>query len=75
MVTVLHRIDPDSNMHRFYRMEVVQGLFGDWSLIREWGRLGSHGHVRLDWFGSRAEAQNACDVLTKAKRRRGYLSV
>lgn len=25
------RIDPPDNVHRFYRMEIMQGLFGDWS--------------------------------------------
>jgi len=39
----LTRIDAPSNARRFYRMEIVPGLFGDWSLIREWGRIGQSG--------------------------------
>jgi predicted DNA-binding WGR domain protein len=31
----LTRIDPPNNVHRFYRMEIMPGLFGDWSLVRE----------------------------------------
>lgn len=75
MTTVLHRIDPSSNMSRFYRMDIAQGLFGDWSLIREWGRLGSGGQSRIDWFGTQSEAQAARDALKEVKQTRGYLSV
>ncbi|WP_092884165.1 WGR domain-containing protein [Roseicitreum antarcticum] len=39
----LKRIDRLSNACRFYRMEIVPGLFGDWSLMREWGRIGQSG--------------------------------
>jgi len=44
----LIRIDPPNNAHRFYRMEIMPGLFGDWSLVREWGRIGQPGQVRVD---------------------------
>ena len=39
----LTRIDASRNARRFYRMEIVPGLVGDWSLIREWGRIGQSG--------------------------------
>ena len=48
--------DPEKNMHRFYQMFVTPGLFDDWSLVREWGRVGSSGTVRKDWFNTEAEA-------------------
>jgi predicted DNA-binding WGR domain protein len=38
---ILHRIDPAKNMRRFYRLDVQRDLFGQWCLIREWGRIGS----------------------------------
>ena len=31
----LVRIDRRTNCHRFYRLEIVRGLFGDWGLVRE----------------------------------------
>ena len=37
----LRRIDPDRNMARFYTMSVQPTLFGEWALLREWGRIGS----------------------------------
>ena len=40
---VLTRIDRSRNARRFYRMEIVPGLLGDWGLVREWGRIGRDG--------------------------------
>ena len=44
----LERHDPDKNLHRFYQLFITPGIFGDWSLVKEWGRAGSHGTVRKD---------------------------
>ena len=30
---------PEKNQHRFYRLLLAPTLFGEWSLIREWGKL------------------------------------
>lgn len=68
----LIRSEPDTNRHSFYRIEIVPGLFGDWSLVREWGRLGSPGQVRTDWFETEAEAKDARFALQMQKARRGY---
>jgi WGR domain len=37
----LTRIDPTRNINRFYVVQVMPTLFGDWSVMREWGRCGS----------------------------------
>lgn len=68
----LIRTEPDANLHRFYRIEIVPGLFGDWSLVREWGRVGSPGQVRTDWFETEAEAKDARFHLHMQKAKRGY---
>ncbi|MEO1495271.1 MAG: WGR domain-containing protein [Pseudomonadota bacterium] len=68
----LTRTEPDANLHRFYRLEIVPGLFGDWGLVREWGRIGSGGRVRTEWFESEAEAKDARFELHMAKAKRGY---
>ncbi|GIT93327.1 hypothetical protein JANAI62_37660 [Jannaschia pagri] len=52
----LIRTEPEANLHQFYRMEIARGLFGDWSLIREWGRVGQ---VRTDWFTTEADTKDA----------------
>ena len=71
----LERHDTDKNLHRFYQMFVTPGIFGDWSLVREWGRVGSPGTVRKDWFDSEEEAIVAEISLCKAKQKKGYQSV
>jgi len=68
----LTRTEPEANLCRFYRMEIVPGLFGDWSLIREWGRIGCGGQVRTDWFDSEDEAKAARFALHMKKAMRGY---
>ncbi|MDD5463357.1 MAG: WGR domain-containing protein [Methylococcales bacterium] len=65
----LIRHDLDKNMHRFYQMYVSPGIFGDWSLVREWGRAGSPGTVRKDWFDSEEEALEAGQKLKLLRRR------
>lgn len=71
-LTYLELRDPDKNMQRFYHVFVTPGLFGDWSVVREWGRIGSPGTVKKDWFDSEAEAVAVADKLCKDKRRKGY---
>jgi predicted DNA-binding WGR domain protein len=44
------RTDALHDVHRFHRMEITPGLFGGWSLVREWGRIGQPGQVRIDWY-------------------------
>ena len=68
----LTRIEPDASLHRFYCIEIVPGLFGDWGLMRNWGRVGSSGQLRTDWFGTEAEAKDARFDLHMAKAMRGY---
>jgi predicted DNA-binding WGR domain protein len=70
----LERHEPDKNLHRFYQLHVVPGIFGDWSLVREWGRVGSPGTVRKEWFESQEEAVTAGERLSDAKRKKGYRS-
>jgi predicted DNA-binding WGR domain protein len=68
----LERIDPARNMARFYRIIVTPTLFGDWSLIREWGRIGSPGTVRETWYDDEAAARRAGEQRVQQQLRRGY---
>jgi predicted DNA-binding WGR domain protein len=68
----LVRICPDLNEWRYYRMEVWPDLFGRALLIRQWGRIGTEGHRRLDPYPDPGAAINALAVLLRAKRRRDY---
>ncbi|AUQ64883.1 WGR domain-containing protein [Phaeobacter inhibens] len=68
----LEKRDPDRNVARYYRMSVHPNLFGEWTLQREWGRIGQGGRVRLDLFRSEAEAEHALSDLEGVKQRRAY---
>ncbi|WP_244967025.1 WGR domain-containing protein [Pseudosulfitobacter pseudonitzschiae] len=48
--------EPAQKMARFYRMAVMPNLFGEWTLYREWGRIGQGGQVRMDWFEDENQA-------------------
>ena len=41
MMIVLHKHVPERNQHRFYALQLAPNLFGAWSLIRSWGRIGA----------------------------------
>lgn len=68
----LRREVPAKNMRRFYLMTVQRDLFGGASLIREWGRVGSPGKVRIEHHPDEGHALNALAHLMVAKRKRGY---
>jgi hypothetical protein len=53
----------------------VAWLIGDWSLVREWGRAGSPGTVRKDWFDAEYEAITAGEKLRIIKKKKGYQSI
>ena len=68
----LVRICPALNEWRYYRMEVWPDLFGRALLVRQWGRIGTEGHRRLDPHPDPGAAVNALADILRAKRRRGY---
>lgn len=69
---VLRRIDAAQNMARFYRLDVQPDLFGGWSFIREWGRIGRPGTVRAILCPTEAEASAALERQRRIKQKRGY---
>jgi len=71
-VLVLHRVDPSVNMRRFYTISLENSLFGDILLVRSWGRIGTRGRVRFDWFDNPTDAANELTRIASVKARRGY---
>lgn len=71
----LEKHDLEKNIARYYRMSVLPNLFGEWTLSREWGRIGRSGQVRMDLFRSQVEAESALETLTDAKQKRDYVKV
>lgn len=70
----LERHDLAKNLHRFYQLLVATGIFGNWSLVREWGWVDSSGTVLKDWFKNKEDAVAAQIIFCKAKRKKGYIS-
>lgn len=72
MICHLIKIDDAKDQRRFYTMHLAPTLFGDWSLVREWGRLGSAGTLRFDPHPTEHAAMSAFDTIKLAKLKRGY---
>ncbi|MEM6549209.1 MAG: WGR domain-containing protein [Pseudomonadota bacterium] len=70
----LHRVEPARNMRRFYRLSLQAELFGGWALMREWGRIGSPGTVRIDQHADEGSALDALRTHAARKARRGYVA-
>lgn len=69
----LEKRDPARNMQRYYRVSVSPTLFGEFALVREWGRIGQRGGSRMErWFDSEEEARHCAKAMAESKRRRGY---
>lgn len=71
-MTTLYRIVPEENMARFYAMSIQPTLFGEWTLVREWGRIGRRPQALMQTFPNQDEAALARDKLMAAKCRKGY---
>ena len=69
---VLDRIRPERNERRFYALSVGVDLFGNIHLLRNWGRIGTGGRVRVDVYSGTGDAISALQKRARAKCRRGY---
>lgn len=71
----LTKRNPEENQFRFYKLSISPALFGEWSLVREWGRIGSAGTVKIDFFDTEKEAVQKQAQLFKQKQKKGYQPV
>lgn len=72
----LEKINPAKRERRFYVLSIVRTLFGDWCLLREWGRIGASGGQRLvEYLPTQDAAETAFRKLKTAKNRRGYATI
>ena len=69
---VLTRCDASRNMNRFYALHLQGDLFGGVALVKEWGRIGHPGTVRVALFPSGVEADAELSRTRESKRARGY---
>ncbi|TNC61573.1 WGR domain-containing protein [Rubellimicrobium roseum] len=59
-------------MRRFYSVALARSLWGECGVVRHWGRIGTPGQRRTDWYDGVPDAERALGSLLRAKRRRGY---
>ena len=72
-----HHADPKGQQargaaERFYRVEVTYNLFGEYSVMREWGPKGRQGRHLLVWFSNLRDACLAAERWHRRAMRRGY---
>jgi len=75
IAVTLQRIEPEQRMRRFYRLDVQPTLFGEWDVVREWGRIGSAGRVQCTPCPTQDAAIAALLKQRQAKERRGYAPI
>ncbi|MQB45963.1 MULTISPECIES: WGR domain-containing protein [Rhizobium] len=68
----VERIEPERNMARFYALAVQPTLFGEVSLVRRWGRIGTHGQQKVHIFNEEKQAIGLFLELLRERRKRGY---
>ncbi len=73
MVVVLHRIDPDENMHRYYVVSVQKSLFREISVMVMWGSLETGAQQRQVFSAeTHALAIEMAEKIVETKIGRGY---
>jgi len=68
----LTKRDAAKNMARFYALDVQPTLFGDWALVKEWGRIGRAGQGRSSLYGERVQAEAMLGRELDRRIKRGY---
>jgi predicted DNA-binding WGR domain protein len=68
---MLRRTDAERNMHRFYALGLMPTLFGEWTLLAEWGRIGSPGTVRRSTYADESAARIRADCPAVEPRHHG----
>jgi predicted DNA-binding WGR domain protein len=68
----LTRTNPARNLKRLYIVDITPTLFGEWAVLREWGRRGSPGTMRLSSYRRREEAHADEQRTIKRRLQHGY---
>ncbi len=70
----LHRVNAEANVARFYHVDIAPTLFGEVSVLRSWGRIGTHGRTSIETWVTPAEAETAAARTLRQKVLRGYVA-
>lgn len=64
--------DPLRNLARFYSLQIHPTLFGEWDVLRCWGRIGGKGRVLCNHHPDQAGAEKTVATLARRRLRHGY---
>jgi predicted DNA-binding WGR domain protein len=65
-------VDPSRNRYRAYSLWLTQDLFGDWVLLRAFGRIGKAPRVQHRTFPARSDAEALAQQLIRRRLLHGY---
>lgn len=65
-----HRVNAEANMARFYHVNIAPTLFGEVSVLRSWGRIGSHARTSVETWVTSEEAETAAALTLRQKAQR-----
>lgn len=63
---------------RYYRVDLAYNLFGEYSMLREWGlrdTRGTSGTRQVTWFSNLRDACLAAEACQTRAARRGYATL
>lgn len=64
---------PEKGQARYYQLTLQQDLWGDWVLLRAWGRIGHHPSRVVQTFVANQQAADALAVqIHRTRLRHGY---
>jgi predicted DNA-binding WGR domain protein len=67
------RVDPERNIRRWYTIAWGPTLFGNWAVVRSWGRVGTNwAQCKSEMFDDDEAAYTQAQALTQRRLRRGY---
>jgi predicted DNA-binding WGR domain protein len=69
---ILERTDPAYNVARYYVLSIEATLFARNTFVQRWGRIGSTGRQRLEFFDNRDSAGLALETWLARKRKPGH---
>jgi predicted DNA-binding WGR domain protein len=71
-LVVMERVDRTTDAMRFSVLSIEPTLFKEWSLVREWGRIGAAERRRIELYETERAARVELETWLSRKRRRGY---
>lgn len=69
MITLLSHCPATAD---YYRVDIGYNLFGEYTVVREWGRTGRGGRHVIAWFSNLRDAVGAADLWHGRATAKGY---